>query len=80
MKFIIEKNALIFFHQGEMCRIEAWGKDSLRIRSTKQGKWTGNLWALTEKVEPTDAQVVIDEEDHWVGDGTIDPQNRRTGC
>ena len=78
MKFIIEKNALIFFHQGEMCRIEAWGKDSLRIRSTKQGKWTGNLWALTEKVEPTDAQVVIDEEDHWVGDGTIDKREIAT--
>lgn len=78
MKFIIEKNALIFFHQGEMCRIEAWGKDSLRIRSTKQGKWTGNLWALTEKVEPTDAQVVVDEEDHWVGDGTIDKREIAT--
>ena len=72
MRFSKEEQALVCYNNGEIVRIEAWGKDSLRIRATKQGKFTGNLWALTEEVSPTEATVEIHEEDHWVGDGTID--------
>ena len=42
MKFINDNGALVFYHNGEMCRIEAWGKDSFRVRSTMLGKFTGN--------------------------------------
>ena len=44
MKFEIQKNALVFYTKGEMCRIESWGKDALRVRSTMLGKFTGNVW------------------------------------
>ena len=40
MRFAIEEGALVFYHNGERTRIEAWGKDSLRVRSTMQGKFT----------------------------------------
>ena len=50
MRFIENDNALIFMHQGELGRIEAWGKDSLRVRSTRRGEFSNIEWALTEVV------------------------------
>ena len=44
MKFVNDNGALVFYHMGEIVRIEAWGKDSLRVRATRQGKFTGNIW------------------------------------
>ena len=78
MKFVNDNGALVFYTMGEMVRIEAWGKDSLRVRATKQGKFTGNLWALTEKVEPCETQVIFEKEDFWVGDGTIAQNDKAT--
>ena len=34
MKFVNDKNALVFYHNGEMTRIEPWGEDSFRVLST----------------------------------------------
>lgn len=72
MQFINESNALVVRNNGETLRIEAWGKDSLRVRSTMLPAFTDQDWALTEAVQPQNAAVEISEEDHWVGDGTID--------
>ena len=78
MKFEIDNKTLVFYTKGEMCRIESWGKDSLRVRSTMLGAFTGNVWALTEAIPPSEATVSIAEEDHWVGDGTIDKREIAT--
>ena len=72
MQFINENNTLVVRNNGETLRIEAWGKDSLRVRSTMLPAFTDQDWALTEAVQPQNAAVEICEEDHWVGDGTID--------
>lgn len=72
MKFEQESNALVCHRLGETLRIEAWGKDSLRVRAAMQPAFTGNDWALTETVAKSDPQITIEKEDHWVGDGTID--------
>ncbi|MCR4617450.1 MAG: family 31 glucosidase [Lachnospiraceae bacterium] len=72
MSFEKENGALVCYRNGEKLVIEPWGKDSLRVRSTKFGKFTGNDWALTEKVPATEAKIEFFERDHWVGDGTID--------
>lgn len=77
-KFVNENNALVCYHQGEILRIEAWGKDSLRVRATMQGKFTGNGWALSETPGKATPKVTIDEEDHWVGDGTTDKRDIAT--
>ena len=47
MRFVNDNGALVFYHLGETVRIEAWGKDSLRVRSTMFSGFTGNAWALT---------------------------------
>ena len=78
MKFVNDNGALVFYTGGEMCRIEAWGQDSFRVRSTKQCDFTGNVWALTEETVPVETIVKIEEEDHWVGDGTIDKREIAT--
>ncbi len=72
MQFENANGALVVHHKGETLRIEAWGKDSLRVRSTLLPEFTNQDWALTETPEPQETVVEIHEEDHWVGDGTID--------
>lgn len=71
MQFMTEKNALIAKHQGETLRIEAWGPDSLRVRAWMYEKDKDREWALTEKPAATNAEVSVDLEDLWNGDGTI---------
>lgn len=76
MKFVKDNSALICFHQGERLRIEPWGKDSLRVRAAMQAGFSGNNWALTEQAENANTQIVIEEVDHWVGDGSIDKREQ----
>ena len=71
MQFLIEQNALLCKRQGETLRIEAWGKDALRVRASMEPKIQEKAWALTESIE-SKAEILIDEEPHWVGDGTWD--------
>lgn len=72
MKFENDHGALVCRHLGETVRIEAWGKDSLRVRASLSPAFTENHWALTETVTKCSTTVTIEEEDHWVGDGTVD--------
>ena len=65
MRFIENDNALIFQHQGETGRIEAWGKDSLRVRTTRRGEFSNIEWALTEAVEPCKPTISIDDGNGW---------------
>ena len=70
MDFIAESNALVFKRQGEMVRIESHGKDSLRIRATMLGSFTGRDNALSEKVEEAKADVSIFDVGYTNGDGS----------
>ncbi len=72
MQFLAEGKALIARRGGETLRIEGWGRDSLRVRAWMYDESSRNDWALTEKPEETECRIRIGEEDHWVGDGTID--------
>ncbi len=78
MRFVNDNEALLCYNNGEMLRIEAWGADSLRVRSTMLGKFSGNNWALTEAVEPTQPEVRVELCDHWVGNGDIDKREVAT--
>lgn len=63
MIFREESGALIVRQQNETLRIEAWGKDSLRVRATQYPEFTGRDWALTEELpqEQKKAEVDISE-------------------
>ena len=43
--------------------IEPWGKNSLRVRMTKEAKMDENDWALTEPVEETESTITFEEKD-----------------
>ena len=63
-----EGKALVFKKGGETLRIEAWGKNALRVRSTMQREFTGLDWALTEKPEESDPEIKFFEVE-YSGDG-----------
>ena len=63
MIFTQDGNALVAKRQGETLRIEPWGKDALRVRSTMYPEFTGRDWALTEQVEKGQAKVVISQRE-----------------
>lgn len=68
MQFIKENHSLILKHQGEMLRIDPWGKNALRIRATMFPEFTDKAWALTEEVEKNIGEVRIYEEECYMGD------------
>ncbi len=71
MVFLNDNGALVVKHSGETLRIEAWGKDALRVRATMHPQFTDHLWALTETPSVTKGDVQIYEADQRVGDGLI---------
>lgn len=78
MEFVNDNGALVFYTQGEMCRIEAWGKDSFRVRSTMLGTFTGRNWALTEEYEKTKTQIIFGQENYWDGNGEPEMKDNAT--
>ena len=69
--FIQDHHALIIRHAGETLRIEAWGKDSLRIRSTMYPSFTEHDWALTEKTVESEPVIEINEKNAFIHNGRI---------
>ena len=62
MSFKKTADALIFTKGNETLKIEVWGKDSLRVRSTLETDFTKNDWALTEPLKSKGSAVIsIDE-------------------
>lgn len=78
MEFVNDNGALVFYTKGEMVRIEGWGKDSLRVRSTMLGKLTGNNWALTEQIPESKTEILFGEERFWDGNGEPSMQKNAT--
>lgn len=65
MYFEKKENGLLFKHQGERIFLEAWGKNSLRVRSTRYATFTDKDWALTEPVEQSKIQIEIAEDKNF---------------
>ena len=61
MFFSEENGVLTARSQYETLRIEAWGKDALRVRATQYSGFSGRDWALSESPEggPGKAKVEI---------------------
>ncbi|MCR5311904.1 MAG: family 31 glucosidase [Lachnospiraceae bacterium] len=63
-----EGNTLVFKKGGETLRIEAWGKNALRVRATMQREFTDRDWALSEKPEKSEPKIEFFEVE-YSGDG-----------
>ena len=46
-----KESGLLVRHKNERMYIEAWGRDSLRVRTTQYMDFTGRDWALSETVD-----------------------------
>ena len=72
MEFRAENNALIACLGGETLCIEAWGKDSLRVRATMLPEIQDKDWALTENVENGSGHVEIGEKKYRCDNGSME--------
>ncbi len=63
MDYIQDGKRLVVINGTEKLWIEPWGRDSLRVRMTKEANMDANDWALTEKVEETDSEIKFTETD-----------------
>ena len=57
-----ENNSLIRFFNSEILKIEPWGKNSLRVRCSPEGRFSGKDRALTQNINKGNAKITIDEE------------------
>jgi alpha-D-xyloside xylohydrolase len=65
-----KKNALIWGMNHETLRIEAWGKDCLRVRSTREAELQETPWALLTP-PPVEAGIEISNERGLVRSGSL---------
>jgi len=74
-----DKNRLVYHYDAEEIWIESWGKNSLRIRSTKQCCMSGKNWALqipgesnlSDLVQP---EIIISESAGIIKNGNINAE------
>ncbi len=69
--FEVKENALIHRYQGEILMIEAWGRDSLRVRASRYPGFTGRNWALTEEPEYTRPVITVTGKTAVIENGRI---------
>lgn len=63
MKFFTDENGkLIFENNGETLQVEAWGENSLRVRSRMMGEILDTDYALLTRDDGVKAEIDIDEE------------------
>ncbi|GAA2161725.1 MULTISPECIES: glycoside hydrolase family 31 protein [Glycomyces] len=68
--FETAKDAIIWRGDGETLVVQAWGRDSLRVRSTRAGEVLDTDFALLEP-EPVDVQITVDGETAALTNGAI---------
>jgi alpha-D-xyloside xylohydrolase len=68
---IKERNRLVYSFDGENLWIEPWGKNSLRVRSSKKAKINEDLqWALLNP-EPIAAEITVSDKSGSIANGKI---------
>ncbi|MBR3525631.1 MAG: family 31 glucosidase [Lachnospiraceae bacterium] len=79
MVFSQDGNALIGREGNETLRIEAWGKNALRVRSTMLPAFSGKDRGLTEKAENAPVQIVTDPKLSSITNGRIRAEVNESG-
>jgi alpha-D-xyloside xylohydrolase len=77
-----ENNRFIRYDDHETVMIEAWGKNSLRVRVTRRREFSGNNWALLSVGEISshqDAEISISEQTANIKNGTIEARINKEG-
>ncbi len=64
-------NKLEWCYWGEKVVIEPWGKNAFRVRATRNGEFSGESWALTEKHEETDVKIDLVDKCSSITNGKL---------
>lgn len=67
----LEKEKIVFQRRDELTVVEAYGKDCIRCRSTKNGKLSEENWTLLPPAEESEAVVAGDERCATLTNGMI---------
>lgn len=70
MRFTVYENCLVAKKEHETIQIEPWGENSLRVRATRNAKFTGENWGL-HPVENQKVQIEIKEGTADITNGDI---------
>lgn len=62
---------LVFRYDAEVVYIEPWGVSAFRVRATNESSLSTCDWALTEKVEETQAEIEITDSHASITNGSI---------
>src|SRR3989442_5592133 len=68
---MLKNNSLIWTLNHEMVRIEPWGRDSLRVRSTVTAGIRDDLVSILLPPADTDVEITIGEEGATLRNGAI---------
>ncbi len=79
MSFYKEGNKLVYRYGNELVWIEPWGRDSVRIRATKQENFPNENWALNEMPEAAPEIVITDGERATLKNGKITAEITQAG-
>lgn len=63
MRVYTEGNRVIIINGKQTLWLEPWGRNSFRLRMTGASQMDPNDWALTEQVEPCQAEITVEEVD-----------------
>ena len=68
-----KESGLLVRHKNERMYIEAWGRDSVRVRTTQYMDFTGRDWALSETVDKNgqDVDIHIDGQQATIRNGRL---------
>lgn len=80
-EIMLEKagNRVVYTYDSEKLWMEPWGRNSIRVRSTKSAKMPAEDWALTEKTEEVSAVIEETEQGIRLHNGKITGEIRKNG-
>ena len=70
-KIMVGKNRIQFTRRDELTVVEAYGKDCIRCRSTRNGKLSDESWTLLPAKEQTDCVITEEEGKATLTNGRI---------
>lgn len=71
MAFASDDSSLTFRNEHEILRIEAWGHNALRVRSTREAEFPDENWALGTKPSTPEAHTRQDGNGYSMSNGDI---------
>jgi alpha-D-xyloside xylohydrolase len=74
-----QQHTISWSQNNEIVRIEPWGRDSLRVRSTLCGELRDDLFSVLQPPLEVEVQITIDEQGATISNGALTAHISRSG-